>query len=294
MNHPRSRPGIIAPLAVLLSALFIGACGTTGGTVAGTELVPPPETAKDDKGPAILDGCRSGTSHTDAWPCVWGDPASDEVAVLWGDSHAMQFAPPLIELARERGWRLVGMFRGNCLTADAPYRDECVTWREKALERIKEEEPQLVVTATDTGNGYALWEGGERLTREASEPRLRSAYARTLRTLRRYTAGGKGQVVVMRDLPRSSSPPPNCLIEHEDDPQACDFKGFRKHPPGFDLIAGGRVDGVTVIDLSDVVCPAGICNATRDGMVVYRDVTHLSATYAASLAGYLGTLIDAD
>lgn len=273
--------------------VLLAGCGGSGPATV-PDLVPKPEVASEDKGPAILDGCRSGTTHTEAWTCVWGDPASDDVAVLWGDSHAMQFAPPMIELARERGWRLIGMFRGNCLTADAPYRDECVAWRENSLERIKEEKPNLVVTATDTGNGYALWRDGKRLSREESEPLLRSAYARTLKKLRGYTEGGTGQVVMIRDLPRWSSPPPDCLVEHEDDPQACDFKGFRKNAPGFDLVAARRVDGVTVLDLSDIVCPAGICNATRNGMVVYRDTTHLSATFATTLADYLGRQIGTD
>ena len=31
--------------------------------------------------------------------------------------------------------------------------------------------------ATDTGNGYALWRDGQRISREESEPILREAYA---------------------------------------------------------------------------------------------------------------------
>lgn len=253
--------------------------------------MPHPDEAGDDKGPAILDGCRSGLEHTAAWSCVYGDPAGERTVVLWGDSHAMQFTPPLIRLAEERGWRLVAMFRGNCLTAEIAYRPACDAWRANALARIEAEKPGLVITATDTGNGYALWENGKRMTREASEPLLRNAFARTLNRLQAATGGQSGRVVVIRDLPRSTFRPPDCLLENPEDLSACDFEGTRKNPPGFDLVASRKIPGVKLLDLSGAVCPQGKCSSARDGMVVYRDATHLSATYAETLTDLIGRLL---
>mgnify|MGYP007089154189 FL=1 len=203
----------------------------------------------------------------------------------------MQFSPPLIRLAEERGWRLVTMFRGNCLIADVAYQSACDDWRANAFERIAEEKPEKVIVATDTGNGYALWQGGDRLTRGESEPLLREAFVRTLKRLSGLTGARRGGVVVLRDLPRSGFRPPDCLIEHPGDLAACDFKGFRKNPPGFDLVAARKVRGVDLVDLSEVVCPAGICSSARDGMVIYRDATHISATFAETLSGFLGDRI---
>ncbi|MCB0868449.1 MAG: hypothetical protein KDB48_07115 [Solirubrobacterales bacterium] len=275
----------------LIAVGLVTGCGNDSGPVTSGELVPRPEVASEDKGPAILDGCRSGVEHTEAWTCVYGDPASEKTVVLWGDSHAMQFSPPLIRLAEGRGWRLVTMFRGNCLIADVPYQSACDAWRANALDRIAEEEPEKVIVSTDTGNGYALWQGGDRLTRDESEPLLREAFVRTLKRLSGLTGGRPGGVAVLRDLPRSGFRPPDCLIEHPDDPSACDFKGFRKNPPGFDLVAARKVRGVDLVDLSAVVCPAGICSSARDGMVIYRDATHISATFAETLSGLLGDRI---
>jgi hypothetical protein len=47
---------------------------------------------------------------------------------------------------------------------------------------------------------------------------------------------------------------------------------------------------VRFIDMNDRVCPAGAarCATERDGMVLYSDDDHLSATFARSLAGVLG------
>jgi hypothetical protein len=284
--------GVVALACLLIAPAILSGCGGDPGRATIASLSPSPEVAADDKGPAILDGCRSGTAHTDAWACVYGDPASEETVVLWGDSHAMQFSPPLIELAERRGWRLLTMFRGSCLTAEVAYRPACDRWRANSLDRIEREKPELVITATDTGNGYALWQNGVRMTRKASEPRLRQGYTRTLRRLERATGGGSGRVVLLRDLLRANFRPPDCLLDHPDDLPACDFEGFRKNPPGFDLAAARRVDGVKVIDPSEVICPAGRCNSARDGIVVYRDTTHISATYAATLADWLGEQVD--
>ncbi|HRV58994.1 MAG: hypothetical protein KDB54_00860 [Solirubrobacterales bacterium] len=272
----------------VVAAFLLGSCeaGTRPATIA--DLIPAPGAAKEDKGPAILDGCRSGTTHTEAWSCVYGDPGSEQTVVLWGDSHAMQYLPPFVRLAQQRGWRLVTMFRGNCLTADTPYKPNCDAWRANAFERIEEEQPDLVVTSTDTGNGYALWQDGERLTRDASEPLLRAAYARTLERLEGMTGDRPGGVMVIRDLPRASFRPPDCLLENPDDLAACDFRGFRKNAPGFDLAAARQVGGVRLVDLSDIVCPGGICSSAHNDMVVYRDMTHLSATYAATLTDWFG------
>ncbi|MCB0870495.1 MAG: hypothetical protein KDB52_06650 [Solirubrobacterales bacterium] len=293
MLFPLDRKKLAFIAGVLIGSCLIAGCGGSDSeetTIA--DLVPQPEVAWEDKGPVILDGCRSGVEYTEAWSCVYGDPGSDRTVVLWGDSHAMQFSPPLIRLAEERGWRLVTMFRGNCLTADVSYKPACDAWRENAMDRIADERPDLVATATDTGNGYALWRGGERLGREESEPILREAFARTLGQLGRATGNRPGSVVVLRDLPRSEFRPPDCLLENPENLAACDFRGFRKNPPGFDLVAARRTPGVRLVDLSATVCPGGICNSARNGMVIYRDTTHISATYAETLTDLIGEQID--
>lgn len=289
MKSTARRRSLALALASLATAGFLLAgCGNDSAEITFSDLVPQPEVASEDKGPAILDGCRSGVEHTEAWTCVYGNPASEKTVVLWGDSHAMQFTPPMIRLADENDWRLVTMFRGSCFTGDIGFRPACDAWRRNAMERITEEKPGLIVTATDTGNGYTLTEGTNRLSRDASEPLLREAYARTLRKLTRITGKRDGAVVVIRDLPRAKDPPPDCLQAHPDEIASCDFNGFRKNGPGFDQAAARMVRGVKLIDLSETVCPGGACPATRDGIVVYRDTAHLSATYAETLADLLG------
>lgn len=273
----------------LVGGILLAGCGGADdpGAARVAALVPDPATVVDDKGEVILDGCRSGMEYTDAWTCVYGDPDSDTTVVLWGDSHAMQFSPPLIRLAEKNGWRLVALFRGSCLTADATFQPACDAWRANALDRISKEEPDLIVTATDTGNGYALKQDGVQLSRDESGDLLREAYSRTLAKLSDMTGNRPGGVIVLRDFPRAEEPPPDCLVRHPERPERCAFTGTRKDPPGFDLESARETDGVRLIDPGPVVCPGGSCPAARDGIVVFRDTAHLSATYALTLADWL-------
>jgi len=38
-----------------------------------------------------------------------------------------------------------------------------------------------------------------------------------------------------------------------------------------------------MLDMNNYVCPEGICSATQQGIIVFRDSQHLTASYAASL-----------
>lgn len=62
------------------------------------------------------------------------------------------------------------------------------------------------------------------------------------------TGDRRGAVIVIRDLLRSDFRPPDCLLEHPEDLPACDFDGYRKNPPGFDLAAARQVKGVKLVD----------------------------------------------
>ena len=45
------------------------------------------------------DGCLVGIDGTNSNKCLYGDPTANRTLILFGDSHAMQYFPPLEELA---------------------------------------------------------------------------------------------------------------------------------------------------------------------------------------------------
>jgi hypothetical protein len=58
--------------------------------------------------------------------------------------------------------------------------------------------------------------------------------------------------------------------------------------------AANRFKNVSAVDMNDTVCPEGQCKAERQGMVVFRDAQHLTATFARSLGTALGKNLQLD
>jgi hypothetical protein len=49
-------------------------------------------------------------------------------------------------------------------------------------------------------------------------------------------------------------------------------------------LASSQFDNVTTLDMDRFICPDGKCSAERNGVIVFRDSQHISATFAESLA----------
>jgi len=51
--------------------------------------------------------------------------------------------------------------------------------------------------------------------------------------------------------------------------------------------AASRFDNVSLVDMTDAICPHERCYAERNGTIVFRDDQHLSSAFVRSLAGVL-------
>ena len=51
--------------------------------------------------------------------------------------------------------------------------------------------------------------------------------------------------------------------------------------------------GVHILDLTDQICPAPVCPAILHNVLIYRDRTHLTGTFAGSLAPTMGRRLTA-
>jgi hypothetical protein len=50
---------------------------------------------------------------------------------------------------------------------------------------------------------------------------------------------------------------------------------------------------VTTVDMADVVCDAPRCGVVRNGIVVFTDNNHLTASFTRSVSNALGARLDA-
>jgi len=246
---------------------------------------------KEHRPQMYADGCHLNPPETEVPECVYGNPSSKTTVVLFGDSHAMQWFPALNELAKERNWRLVGLTKAVCPPAEVhiynaslrrAYR-ECDEWRERMLGRIVEENPSLIVTSSLPT--YKPREDGRRLRGDASEEAMVDGYASTLKKLR----GTGAQVALVEDVPHPDKNIPECVSRSLDHLERCAFPrskalGF----PPVNPLAAAEVEGVRLIDPTPMVCPEKKCASVIGDALVYRNGSHLTATYVRTLTPWLG------
>ena len=302
--------GLFAVLA-MSAAVFAVGCGGNGGndtdsgeptttqsapdtqpTPPGAEppagvnaaYVPSFDEVKQDKGPVFSDGCLIHGDEAESGPCEYGDTTSSKKVVVFGDSHALQWTPALIEVSKERGWKLIALLHANCTAAQVNVDPNCDRWRDNALKRIGEERPGLVVVASNTGPNMAIEVDGEKLGREEAEPFLESGMEKTFRDL---MADGAA-VTLMQDMAMSKDYlPSECVAEHPDAPERCTFEMDRPPALAYDLKAADAVGGIQVIDPLQRICPGYTCDPVDGRYLKFRDRFHISATYSTSLAPWL-------
>jgi len=140
----------------------------------------------------------------------------------------------------------------------------------------------LVLISSYTGLAEKLSDPntGQRLDRRVSVAKWKEGF---LAVLQRLNEAGLN-VIVVRDTPRSRRQNVlDCLAESE---------GSTCGTPRRDAVDWGmpdvemarRIPAIQVLDLSDYICAPHVCPAVKDGVIIYRDNTHLTATFSKTLA----------
>lgn len=247
------------------------------------EIRPDPFEARDDRGDMWDKGCLVEGKETESDDCELADPESPTTVVLFGDSHALQYAPTLKRVADEEDWRLVGLARGGCAIADVAYSPDCDEWRENTIKRITEQEsPALIVVTTSTLGRMKVKVKGKRLDRAESQPLLIDGLVKILRRLK--STGAK--LVLIRDQAKAPFEPVDCVGDNPERLSKCAFKPHRRQNWAFDEAAAKRA-GVPIIDPMPILCRDDRCPSVIGDALVYRDPYHLSATFAKTLAPWL-------
>ena len=218
--------------------------------------------------PAVYgDNCHSNYGEIESGECTYGDLNSATTIVLYGDSHAAQWFPALLELANERGFKLVSLTKSACPSVDVPRADQgayknihCETWRDKSVARIKQIRPAAVILSSyqhfTPPRGYSdenkWWRDGQK---------------RLLSSLR----GSSDHLIYISDTPRPLRDIPNCLASR--DVKSCNTT--ERTPVKI-------IRGFEIIDPAPWLCEK-FCPAIQDGYVVYRDASHISVAAALAL-----------
>ncbi len=276
---------------------------TAGGTTASPEpttaavvwpagaLTPTPAKARADNPVVYSDGCHLSAARTTYPTCAFGDTSSATVVFLLGDSHAAQWFPTMEAIATTQHWRLLTRTKSGCPAPDVTIfnkglkraYDECDTWRAAVLAEIASSHPALVVVAGTRTDSLVDRASGQRIDPAKAGAEWQAGWGRTLAALQQDGV----TTAVLRDTPWPGRDVPSCVQQHRANPSACDLSRTALDGAAYDV---GMVKGVTTahaVDLSALLCDSTRCPVTLGKYLVYRDTSHLTATFAAALAPYL-------
>ena len=291
----RSRQVVVA--AVLLAAATVAA--GSGATAYANRTLRTPRyaaiTQSRVSARTYADGCQVPLLAVESPPCKYGPGTNDTTIVLLGDSHAAQWFPAVDSMATLRGWTLVNLTKTGCPTVTIGVTNpnlgrrytECDRWRESAIRRTVQMRPTLVLIAN--AHTYNVIVGGADPLTDSSDVAVKEWADGLSRTLGALGPSG-ARLVVLEDTPRPFVDVPRCLVKFIDTPARCDLDATRSLNPrqsAAERAAVAAVPGATYISLNDAICDSRSCVAQRDGLVRFRDNSHISVRFAASLAARL-------
>jgi peptidoglycan/LPS O-acetylase OafA/YrhL len=255
------------------------------------ELLPAPAFAKTDKSNAYPDKCWSNEPFTTRPTCTYGNGPT-KVALV-GNSHAGHWLPALEVLAKQLGWTTTTFLVSRCSASDARlvfHTEEksktCHDWGQWAKEQTRGKKYDLVITSERQSVpvvGHTLDNTGP------------AAVAGHTSFLKDW-AKGRTNILVFKDptFPgRTIRNIPDCLAEHLGEPAACSVprgKWIVDDP----LVTAARelnLSDVEVASFDDLVCAPTRCHGVNGSVVTYFDASHLTATYAKTMAPYMLALI---
>ena len=215
-----------------------------------------------------LDGCHIHVGKTVSPKCEYGDVSSKETIVLYGDSHAAQWLPALDIIGRENGIKVVSLTKSACPATEvikelsSQYRvKDCQDFRDNSIARIRALKPLAVIMT-----------GMQPFTAPYSEEDARPwwlegeaiAYSR-IKDFVQYP-------IYLNDTPLPQVNVPDCLSAGKG--ISCD---------GAKPVPTQVAKGLIPINPTPWLCDRS-CKAVVDGVVAYRDKSHISVAMSEHLA----------
>lgn len=226
-------------------------------------------------------------------PCGFGvaDPSAQGFFALLGDSHAAHWRPTLHRLARAEHWRGFQLTRNSCaLTTIShalpePSRTECATWKAEVVQWLsRHPEVTTVFLAQKTPDADDF----------APDPvPAFGAQVAGYQEAWTWLPASVQRVLVIRDTPSMRTSTMACVsraVARRRAPgPACAVPRVRALPPDPAAAAVARADPARfqLIDLTPFFCDPRSCYPVVGGVLVHKDVNHITRRFAETLSPYL-------
>lgn len=249
-------------------------------------ILPAAVNAKDDVPLVNRNGCMLNAEETEAKVCSFGDLSAKKSVALVGDSHAAMMVPAFDEWGIAEKVRVDTYTKGACPFVSGAVENSgkaytaCTKWVQNVTKQVIDTKPQAVIS---TMSRYRVIDGAVLSFEESKQP-LASMLAQALKPI--HDAGVK--TVVLRDSPRPEVNIPDCVSKNESSLSKCALPQTDVlWADGSDVRAAENSTTIELVDLTSAFCTER-CPAVIEGILVYRDNNHLTATYARTLHQQLG------
>jgi hypothetical protein len=228
------------------------------------------------KRPVVYDdGCHVNNGETVSPDCRYGSKGADKKIVLFGDSHAAQWFPALEKLASEKNFELISLTKSACpapavLKIDSgEYKNsDCSAWRQNSIKRIAKEKPYAVIFT-----GFQHFQIPEQYS--SRKQWWQEGQRKTLLALR----GNTRHIIYLTDTPHPEQDIPSCLAGGI-------ISKCNDSKPSEPI----SIPGLKTINPTPWLCNTK-CSSIIDGIVAYRDSSHISRLMSAELATPLGNAL---
>jgi hypothetical protein len=227
---------------------------------------------------------------------AWPKRSARRTVALLGDSHAPAWRGAVAGLALSRRWRGLTVRRSSCPFSTTPHVTDqaggaaCFAWV-RAATMFFVHHPQISTVFVVQSSAYRFLPGPDGDVHAAAVGGYREALDALPLTVR--------HVVVVRDNPLARDDTLGCVAAAVAQGQRADLRCAIPRElallpdPAAEAATQLRTGRGRVIDLSSVFCDSARCFPVIGGALVYRDKSHLTQTFAASLAPLLRRAYDA-
>jgi hypothetical protein len=222
--------------------------------------------------------------------CTFGQDDRKQRIALVGNSHAGQWLPTLEALAGPEDLHITTFLASRCaytavdqnMPTDAQMR-ACRSWADQVTAAALAGDFDAVVLTSRT----SVSARGS-VSDADSQRAYQEGYAAVLRQL-----SGRVPLLALHDTPAPGDAglesAPDCVATNTD-PAACSGPRDAWVPaeplePAYRAV---RPAHSRLVDVNDAICEPRICAAVVGGVLVYSDGSHLTATYARTLAPVVG------
>ena len=230
-------------------------------------------------------GWKGTTAPVSSSKCVYGNPSGSYTVAFVGDSHASALFPGVNAVAKAHGWKLIPYLKIDCSFLDlndlvyygppSVAYPECMTWNSVVLSRLQKSPPDLIILS------MSRWI----FTANTAEENVTTESNALISMINKLPKSSKLAIIQDPPLPTAQSVP-ECLSSYLNDYRRCSYT----RQTGFGSAMGTReanavkATGAGLIVLTDAICPGtGACPAVINGVIVWRDQHHLTATFALTL-----------